>query len=347
MTTTTTGTTTTTPLVYFVQAPTVDELLFLLHDNAARANFLCCNARLAENFRTHVALQCRAVNNCWKVAVQKRSLRALVCLQLMKIRTDKKALIDLAAANGDLEIVQWLHVNYPRIKHGRRCTVNAMNRAAGNGHLHVVQWLYRNRDERCTYVASDLAAANGHLSVLVWLKAVCYPGLSCRAISGAARNGHLGVLQWIDGERVMPGFATRRFDLEQAIIGGHLQVLQWLILRFVNLGHAYGRRPPNLLDLAVNHGHMHIAVWLCENSSNLGNQVEFDNPSQQTLVLAARHGDIGLVRWLVGRRKSMRFLHGVTLANVVNEAARNAPPGSDVAHYLERLKYSANAVENV
>jgi hypothetical protein len=49
---------------------------------------------------------------------------------------------ELAAENGHLHVVEWLHEN-------RRegCTTVAMNRAAGKGHLHVVEWLHENREE--------------------------------------------------------------------------------------------------------------------------------------------------------------------------------------------------------
>lgn len=50
------------------------------------------------------------------------------------------------------------------------CSVNAMNYAAAEGHLDVVQWLHEHRGEGCTFSAMDGAAADGHLQVVRWLQ---------------------------------------------------------------------------------------------------------------------------------------------------------------------------------
>ncbi|KAG6966349.1 hypothetical protein JG687_00004891 [Phytophthora cactorum] len=72
--------------------------------------------------------------------------------------------MDLAASNGHLDVVQWLHLNRPRT-----CSSNAMDAAAANGYLDVVKWLHANRSEGCTKSAMDIAASNGHLDVIQWL----------------------------------------------------------------------------------------------------------------------------------------------------------------------------------
>ncbi|KAF1790995.1 hypothetical protein GQ600_6035 [Phytophthora cactorum] len=40
-----------------------------------------------------------------------------------------------------------------------------MDVAASNGHLEVVKWLHANSNEGCTTFAMSAAAANGHLEV--------------------------------------------------------------------------------------------------------------------------------------------------------------------------------------
>jgi hypothetical protein len=72
--------------------------------------------------------------------------------------------MDLAARNGDLKVVKWLHKNR---KEG--CTTDAMDHAARNGHLQVVQWLHENRTEGCTWRAMDRAWDNDHRQVFHWL----------------------------------------------------------------------------------------------------------------------------------------------------------------------------------
>ena len=75
-----------------------------------------------------------------------------------------KSTMDLAATNGYLEIVKWLHANK---KEG--CTTDAMDWAADNNHLEIVKWLHLNRHEGCTTYAMDYAAANNHLEMVKWL----------------------------------------------------------------------------------------------------------------------------------------------------------------------------------
>ena len=72
--------------------------------------------------------------------------------------------MNLAARNGHLEVVKWLHQNRTE-----GCTTDAMDHAASNGHLDVVKWLHQNRKEGCTKDAMDWAAGNGHLEVVNFL----------------------------------------------------------------------------------------------------------------------------------------------------------------------------------
>ena len=50
--------------------------------------------------------------------------------------------MDLAAKNGDLEMVKLLHENCEE-----GCTTRAMDSAAENGHLEIVKFLHKNRKE--------------------------------------------------------------------------------------------------------------------------------------------------------------------------------------------------------
>lgn len=70
--------------------------------------------------------------------------------------------IDMAAANGYLELVQWL------FGQGEGFTAFAMDYAAMNGHLEVVKWLHTHGGA-CTTIAFDATAGAGNLTVLKWL----------------------------------------------------------------------------------------------------------------------------------------------------------------------------------
>jgi uncharacterized protein YjaZ len=45
-----------------------------------------------------------------------------------------------------------------------------MDLAAANGHFEIVEWLYGNRPEGCSNWASELAYANGYTRISNWLK---------------------------------------------------------------------------------------------------------------------------------------------------------------------------------
>ncbi len=87
-------------------------------------------------------------------------------LNIIKYCHDKNKLfttneMNIAAANGHLEVIKWLHEN--RME---GCTTCAMDRAAENGHLDVVKWLHENRNEGCTTDAMDYAASNGYEKII-------------------------------------------------------------------------------------------------------------------------------------------------------------------------------------
>lgn len=54
-----------------------------------------------------------------------------------------------------------------------------MDEAAANGYLNVVQWLHANRTEGCTTKAIQYAARNGHLEVVRWLFQTLFTGSAC------------------------------------------------------------------------------------------------------------------------------------------------------------------------
>lgn len=87
--------------------------------------------------------------------------------------------MDDAAANGHLEVVQWLNSNR---KEG--CSIRAMNHAALNGHLHVVKWLHETNVGACTNNAMDNAAKNGHLEIVKFLHYNRKEGCRCVCVCG-------------------------------------------------------------------------------------------------------------------------------------------------------------------
>ncbi|OQR90057.1 hypothetical protein ACHHYP_05853 [Achlya hypogyna] len=74
--------------------------------------------------------------------------------------------LDMAAAQGDLELVQFLSE-----RRLGNCSKNAMDEAAANGDLSMVRYLHEHETAGCSLVAFLLAKKNGHNEVLAFLKA--------------------------------------------------------------------------------------------------------------------------------------------------------------------------------
>lgn len=106
-----------------------------------------------------------------------------LCEEVYEKQLFGPSIIDAAAANGHLPILQWLHA----CPH-QECTINAMDEAAANGHLNVVKWLHQNRSECCTYKAMNEAAGNGYLQIVQWLRENRSVGCTTQAMDVASRN---------------------------------------------------------------------------------------------------------------------------------------------------------------
>lgn len=101
-----------------------------------------------------------------------------------------------AAAGCYIDPVCSLYRAYPEC----RATV-VIDIAAAHGNLCILQWLHRQEGQRCTTAAMDQAATNGHLSAVVWLHEHDSAGCTTAAMDGAARNGHRHVVEFLYAHR--------------------------------------------------------------------------------------------------------------------------------------------------
>lgn len=190
--------------------------------------------------------------------------------------------LDLAAAEGDLALVQRLHAD----KTTWPCTPQAMDNAARNGHLDVVQWLHAHRTEGCTSSAIAGAASNGHFAIARWLRAHRSEGCRGYALDLAATHGHLEILQWL--YREFPRHSCSQASVACAAGNNHRRVLRWLHEEkgLVLDVHA--------LEAAIANGHLELAQWLFEREPALQEQL-----ATSAVAKAARSGHTALTQWLV------------------------------------------------
>ncbi|RLN51062.1 hypothetical protein BBJ29_007564 [Phytophthora kernoviae] len=142
----------------------------------------------AENDKDKSGFSTREVETSLEAAAQNGHLEVVKFLHINFPDRGKTWALEFAATNGHLAVLTWLH------EHGGdkdRFTMSAFDDAAENGHLEVVKWLHSNRREGCTTQAMDWAAQAGHLEVVQWLHENRNEGCSTMAIDSAASNGHL------------------------------------------------------------------------------------------------------------------------------------------------------------
>ena len=177
----------------------------------------------------------------------------------------------LAAANGQLSVVEWLGQHEKADLHQTCCDgQNALHIAAAKKHLTICQWLYQrnvrfNQDKPISSVI--FAADHGDFKMLKWLHAAGFPlaenGES--ALEGAIRSGHLPMAQWcIDNME----HAHLEVSLERCfkIAGdrGDLTALRWLCQQVAKVlcGTDVAGLIEACLSAAALAGKLHIIEWL-------------------------------------------------------------------------------------
>ena len=140
--------------------------------------------------------------------------------------------IDQLAATGQLDSLIWI-CNHSS-KNSNEIEIfqsSAMDKAAANGYLEVVQWLDENQTSGCTSEAMDLAAANGHFKMVEWLHFYRIEGCSGKAFSNAAKNGHLNIFIWLceNYPKYHQTSSIMNDALQEADRNGHFDIMDWIL----------------------------------------------------------------------------------------------------------------------
>ncbi|EFA81847.1 hypothetical protein PPL_05079 [Heterostelium album PN500] len=163
----------------------------------------------------------------------------------------------LASDYNYFDILKWLNEN----RSGEGCSYNEMDVAATNGNLEIVRFLHQNRSEGCSYNAFDGAAENGHLHVVQWLYANrTNEGFSVGTIDQVAMKGHHQVVEWLELNTTQ---RCSRDILEYVVEEGHLGMLIYCHER--NGDNNHYRFSEDTMDVAISRGHLHMAKWLHAN----------------------------------------------------------------------------------
>ncbi|GLE04940.1 hypothetical protein PINS_up013921 [Pythium insidiosum] len=286
----------------------LDDLLLL--------DFALRSRRLDVAQWVHAHYPTDATQRPWLTSHTVNALAAHDCLALLRwvLQTfpEETALthdaLDVAAANGHLEVVQFLHEHSAEggsiaamdgaARHGHLavvefldshrdegCTTAAMDDAAAHGHLEVVKYLHERRSEGCTTAAMDLAAEHGHLDVIKFLHTNRHEGCTTSAMDGAASRGHLEVVRFLHEHR---DEGCTVAAMNRAATNGHLDVVRFL------QAHRTEGATERAMDGAAAHGHIEIVRFLHETRDEGCTEVAMDE--------AASKGHLEVVRFLHERR---------------------------------------------
>ncbi|TMW62697.1 hypothetical protein Poli38472_005315 [Pythium oligandrum] len=190
---------------------------------------------------------------------------------------------DKAAADGDFEMVKWLHeINAPGL-----FTVSAMDKAASNGHLEIVRFLHENRQEGYTSTAMVGATVDGHQEVVNFLREIgAEEEVTWQLVHEAAHAGRLDILQW--NNYAMRDRQWLQTAMTAAFNQGNLEVIQFLVeRRRINCR-------PSHLETAATKGDLGILQWVHEKRCGEWSTTVMGN--------AARHGHLSIVQWLHNNR---------------------------------------------
>jgi hypothetical protein len=139
--------------------------------------------------------------------------------------------------------------------------------AARNGHLEVVRYLHPfvQADPRVSG-ACVVAARFDHANTLKWLISEAGHPITHAVLTAAARGGSLPVLQWLYQQmQQQPAAETAAFDefvVVCAIKNGHLAAVEWLS----QCAGCPMPRGAQCYHFAAAHGHTDILLWLREHS---------------------------------------------------------------------------------
>ncbi|KAF0720840.1 hypothetical protein As57867_000035, partial [Aphanomyces stellatus] len=159
--------------------------------------------------------------------------------------THSDAAIDNAAANGHLDMVQYIHETRES-----KCSTQAMDGAAANGHLEVVQFLHDHRTEGCTTDAIDEAAIHGHDSIVRFLLAKRKEGGSVKAMNAYVAKGDFTMVMLLALGKCSSG------SVNLAAAQGQLDIVKYLV------GHKEVAFATPAIEAAVKHGHVDVVEYL-------------------------------------------------------------------------------------
>ncbi|KAL3657257.1 hypothetical protein V7S43_017917 [Phytophthora oleae] len=134
------------------------------------------------------------------------------------------AATEMAAANGDLESLQWLMESYLP----DAFLTKAVSAAAANGHLGILLWLFEKHRDRGYWGYTEMCGSltHGHSDV-EWLREHAISRAECmvRVMDAAAGSGYVSVVKWLHEEYNV----SMRSAISNAMDNQQWEISQWIL----------------------------------------------------------------------------------------------------------------------
>ncbi|KAF0720832.1 Aste57867_27 [Aphanomyces stellatus] len=206
--------------------------------------------------------------------------------------------------------------------------LNVLDLVAGEGKLEIARLLL---DHGAPYseAAIDNAASNGHLAMVQCIHAKPESKCTTQAMDGAAANGHLEVVQFLHDHR-NEGYT--KDAMEEAARNGHDAVVRFLLSKnraggstktmneYVARGDlamvkllAMGKCSSGSVNVAASHGHLGLVKYLVGHK-----EVAFSAPAVEAAV---KNGHLDVVEYFLNQRPNICTTKLVQVAKAAKQTA--------------------------
>ena len=212
--------------------------------------------------------------------------------EVLKINKNTTLIIQNAAKNGNIEILNWLKNN----GHDLNFSENAIFYASRNGYVEILNWFKNNNYQFKKFYANGVlwASVGGKINVLEWFKNIGHKFKNNKnAIIYASKYGHVQVLDWFKNYGYELNFSVD--IIKNACLNGHIQVLEW----FLKSGYEF-KYDEDAINNACIHGHIKILEWF----KNSGYEFKYNEDAS---MHACGDGHISVLKWFKNSKYKLKY----------------------------------------
>lgn len=271
-------------------------------------------------------------------------------------------MISIIVGNNDFLMLEWIHETWPTLLEGEREVHAILFEASKHQRLNIMIWakgvfkITKKIILQRSNIIWNTALANGRISILEWIHnnysmtKIQAQGKQHESLFVASNAGYLTAISWFHKHFTISDIivkANRCFVIREALKHKQVSVAKWWIETFlVSLQDLTGEKfeDPTLFHICANNGLLDTLQWLHDYyglSTHVIMQpvsyiIECTLEKKNTLFLAARCGDVPMVRWLcetfeIGKREIIDDVNNFTLETLI------AQQNWEIVNYLTSI----------